>query len=125
MTLFNAIAANSVQPISYDATELQHLAERLGQHFLFADCHQAVTKSQILAAIANGFGFPAHFGRNLDALYDCLTDLPLQAGLQPGFVIVLAGLPDESSVLLNVFEDAAEFWAAQKIPFRVFYSVAV
>ena len=35
------------------------------------------------------FTFPVHFGKNLDALYDCMTDLVHKAGQQPGFVVVL------------------------------------
>jgi RNAse (barnase) inhibitor barstar len=33
------------------------------------------TKAQALKAIAKALAFPAYFGHNLDALYDCLTDL--------------------------------------------------
>lgn len=33
------------------------------------------TKADLLAAIASALSFPSYFGRNLDALYDCLTDL--------------------------------------------------
>jgi len=33
------------------------------------------TKSAALAAIAGALSFPAYFGHNLDALYDCLMDL--------------------------------------------------
>jgi RNAse (barnase) inhibitor barstar len=29
----------------------------------------------LLAAISEAFGFPANYGKNLDALVDCLTDL--------------------------------------------------
>jgi len=33
------------------------------------------TKEQALDAIGAALGFPDHYGRNLDALFDCLTDL--------------------------------------------------
>ena len=66
---------------------------------------------------------------NLDALYDCMTDLVHKAGSQPGFVVVLEQLPDNPRFdrevreqLLDVFRDAADFWAERKIPFRCFYS---
>jgi RNAse (barnase) inhibitor barstar len=72
-----------------------------------------------------------HFGKNYDALYDCLTDLVAKAGAQPGFVIVLEGLPiaqkfdkEGRETLLDVFREAAEFWAERKVAFRVFYSFA-
>ena len=64
-------------------------------------------------------------------LADCLTDLIYKAGPQPGFVIVLEGLPiaqkfdkEGREVLLDVFRDAAEFWGERKVQFRVFYSFA-
>ena len=33
------------------------------------------TPAEAHAALAAGLGFPAHYGKNLDALHDCLTDL--------------------------------------------------
>ena len=69
------------------------------------------------------------FGKNLDALYDCMTDLVNKSGAQPGFVVVLEHIPDNSKFdresreqLLDVFRDAADFWADRKVPFRCFYS---
>jgi RNAse (barnase) inhibitor barstar len=83
----------------------------------------------VLEGIAEAFTFPAHFGKNLDALYDCMTDLVHRAGHQPGFIVVLEQLPDNPRFdretreqLLDVFRDAADFWAERKIPFRCFYS---
>ena len=80
-------------------------------------------------ASPKSFLFPAHFGKNLDALYDCMTDLVHKSGPQPGFVVVLEQLPDNPRFdreareqLLDVFRDAADFWAERKIPFRCFYS---
>jgi hypothetical protein len=52
-----------------------------------------------------------------------------EAGPQPGFIVVLEQLPNTQKfdkeareTLLDVFRDAAEFWAEKKVPFRVFYS---
>lgn len=36
---------------------------------------RVVDKASAYEAIAAAMTFPAHFGHNLDALYDCLTDL--------------------------------------------------
>ncbi len=33
------------------------------------------TKVELHDTLAEAFGFPAWYGRNLDALYDCLTDI--------------------------------------------------
>ncbi|GAB3697911.1 barstar family protein [Mariniluteicoccus flavus] len=35
----------------------------------------AGTKPEVLAAIGRALSFPDYYGRNLDALWDCLTDL--------------------------------------------------
>jgi hypothetical protein len=61
-----------------------------------------------------------------------MTDLVHKAGTQPGFVVVLEQLPDNPRFdreareqLLDVFRDAADFWAERRIAFRCFYSFAV
>lgn len=130
MNLLMSVSPNVVQSIrAFRVADLQEEAARLGQHFLYAYCADATTKHQVLSAIATAFHFPRHFGKNFDALEDCLTDLPFKAGSQPGFLIVLEQLPntpkfdrDARETLLDVFRDAADFWADKKVPFRVFYS---
>ena len=69
-------------------------AQGASQHFLYANLTAAQSKQDVLEAIAQAFMFPAHFGKNLDALYDCMTDLVHKSGAQPGFVVVLEQLPD-------------------------------
>ena len=86
-------------------------------------------RQDVLDIIARDFLFPDHFGKNLDALYDCMTDLVHKAGQQTGFVVVLDQIPDNARFdreareqLLDVFRDAADFWGERRIPFRCFYS---
>lgn len=130
MSLLKTVPPNVVQSIrAFRVAELQEEAVRLGQHFLYAYCADATTKQQVLASIASAFHFPKHFGKNFDALGDCLTDLAYKAGPQPGFLIVLEQLPntpkfdkEARETLLDVFRDAADFWAEKKVAFRVFYS---
>lgn len=130
MSLLKTVPPNVVQSIrAFRVVDLQAEAAQLGQHFLYAHCAHAVTKQQVLTTIAEAFHFPRHFGKNFDALSDCLTSLPHKAGVQPGFLIVLEQLPntpkfdkEARETLLDVFRDAAEFWAEKKIAFRVFYS---
>lgn len=124
------IRPNLVQAIrAYRVDDLMAAAERSGHHFLYANLSQAQSKQDVLDMIAAAFLFPAHFGKNLDALYDCMTDLVHKSGQQPGFVVVLEQLPDNARFdreareqLLEVFRDAAEFWGDRRIPFRCFYS---
>lgn len=130
MNLLKTVPPNAVQSIrAFRVSDLQEEAARLGQHFLYAYCADATTKQQVLTTIAEAFHFPKHFGKNFDALSDCLTDLTYKAGPQPGFLIVLEQLPnapkfdkEARETLLDVFRDAAEFWAEKKVAFRVFYS---
>jgi len=132
MSLFSTVRPNIVQSIrAFRVQELADEARRLQQHFLYAYCANAQTKQEVLETIATSFLFPKHFGKNYDALHDCLTDLVQKAGEQPGFVIVLEGLPiaqkfdkEGRETLLDVFREASEFWAERKVPFRVFYSFA-
>jgi RNAse (barnase) inhibitor barstar len=124
------VRPNIVQSIrAYRVEDLQQAAQAAEQHFLYANLAAAQSKQDVLEAIAGAFLFPAHFGKNLDALYDCMTDLVHKSGSQTGFVLVLEQLPDNPRFdreareqLLDVFRDAADFWAERKIPFRCFYS---
>ncbi|HLL19790.1 MAG TPA: barstar family protein [Rubrivivax sp.] len=124
------IRSNIVQAIrAYRVDDLMSAAQAAGQHFLYANLAATQSKQEVLDGIAASFTFPAHFGKNLDALFDCMTDLVHKAGPQPGFVVVLEQLPDNPRFdreareqLLEVFRDAAEFWGERRIPFRCFYS---
>lgn len=124
------VRPNLVQAIrAYRVDELMSAAAAAQQHFLYANLSGAQSKQEVLEQIAEAFLFPAHFGKNLDALYDCMTDLVNKAGPQPGFVVVLEQLPDNPRFdremreqLLDVFRDAADFWGERKVPFRCFYS---
>ena len=124
------IRPNIVQSIrAYRVEDLMQAADSAGQHFLYANVAEAQSKQDVLDAIAIAFTFPAHFGKNLDALYDCMTDLVHKSGAQPGFVVVLEQLPDNPRFdreareqLLDVFRDAADYWSDRRIPFRCFYS---
>ena len=128
--LLQTVRPNIVQSIrAYRVEDLLEAAQGVNQHFLYANLTAAQSKQDVLEGIAQAFMFPSHFGKNLDALYDCMTDLVHKAGSQPGFVVVLEQLPDNPRFdrevreqLLDVFRDAADFWAERKIPFRCFYS---
>ena len=128
--LLQTVRPNIVQSIrAFRVEDLMEAAQDANQHFLYANLTAAQSKQDVLEAIAQAFTFPAHFGKNLDALYDCMTDLVHKSGSQPGFVVVLEQLPDNPRFdrearesLLDVFRDAADFWAERKIPFRCCYS---
>ena len=124
------VRPNIVQAIrAYRVDDLMQAAADAGQHFLYANLSSAQTKQDVLEGIATAFTFPVHYGKNLDALYDCMTDLVHKSGQQPGFVVVLEQLPDNPRFdreareqLIDVFRDAADYWGERRIPFRCFYS---
>lgn len=126
--LLSSVAPNGVQALnSFRVQDLQEESVRLTHLFLHARFDGVSSKQQVLAQIAEAFHFPDYFGNNLDALADCLTDMTLDSQL--GFVVVLEQLPktpefngEVREILLEVFQDVAEFWADQNVPFRVFYS---
>lgn len=128
--LLQTVRPNIVQAIrAFRVDDLMSAAQDLGHHFLYANLSKAQTKQEVLEQIAEAFLFPPHFGKNLDALYDCMTDLVHKSGPQAGFIVVLEQLPDNARFdreareqLLDVFRDTADFWAERKIPFRCFYS---
>lgn len=127
------IKSNIVQSIrQHSVATLQAAATELGHHFLYANLGNAQSKQDVLDTIAAQFTFPSHFGKNYDALYDCMTDPIHKSGLQPGFIVVLEHIPanvkfdkEARESLLDIFRDVADYWGDRKIPFRCFYSFAV
>lgn len=124
------VRPNIVQSIrAFRVQDLQEAATELGHHFLYANLASAQSKQDVLDMIAAQYTFPSHFGKNFDALYDCMTDLVHKSGQQPGFIVVLEQIPANAKFdkeareqLLDIFRDAADYWADRKIPFRCFYS---
>ena len=129
-TPLKGVRSNIVQSIrAFRVQDLQDTARALGQHFLYANLANAQSKQDVLDLIAQQFMLPAHFGKNFDALYDCMTDPLHKSGPQPGFIVVLEQIPatakfdkEAREQLLDIFRDTADYWADRKIPFRCFYS---
>ena len=129
-TPLKGVRTNIVQSIrAFRVQDLQDAARALGQHFLYANLAAAQSKQDVLDLLAQQFILPPHFGKNFDALYDCMTDPVHKSGPQPGFVVVLEQIPatakfdkEAREQLLDIFRDTADYWGDRKIPFRCFYS---
>ena len=124
------VRSNIVQSIrAYRVSDLQEAAQGLGHHFLYANLAEAQSKQDVLDLIGAQFTLPSHFGKNFDALYDCMTDPLHKSGQQPGFIVVLEQIPahvkfdkEAREQLLDIFRDTADYGGDRKIPFRCFYS---
>ena len=128
-----SVKTNIVQSIrAFRVQDLQDAAQQLGHHFLYANLAQAQSKQDILDMIAKEFTFPAQASKNFDSLYDGMTDPLHKSGPQPGFIVVLEHIPAHAKFdkeareqLLDIFREAADYWADRKVPFRCFYSFSV
>ena len=108
-----------------DPEPLVSAAQASGFAVFRIDLSRAQDKEGMLDAIGKAMAFPEWFGHNFDALADCLNDL----GWQPaeGYFILLEhcdgihGLAESDFVnTLQIFEQAAEEWREQGIPFWCF-----
>ena len=60
---------------SYDVEDVRHTVEHSGWTFGYADGWGTESVAEFHGLIASALAFPDYYGRNLDALWDCLTDL--------------------------------------------------
>ena len=103
---------------AYDVADVQHAVEAAHWRFAHLDGWVTQTAPEFHAAIAAALGFPAHYGRNLDALHDCLRDLtgptvllwdgwsPLARADQRTFTVVLAILAEHADHLTVLLRGA-------------------
>ena len=82
-------------------------------------------KPAVLDRFADALQFPAWFGRNWDALYDCLVDLSWLAA--PGYAVILRGfadlrarLPADAEVVREILDEAVAQHAKHGVAITVF-----
>ncbi|MHB0996263.1 MAG: barstar family protein [Elusimicrobiales bacterium] len=64
-------------------------------------------KAELMEALASAFRFPAYFGRNWDALLDCLRSLPEELPA-PGYVLAVRNSASFLSASPKDLEDFAD-----------------
>jgi RNAse (barnase) inhibitor barstar len=107
-----------------DAAEIVAAAKTLGLHVVKLELAKTRSKGGLLDEFAKTLKFPRHFGRNWDALNDCLSDLSWLHS--KGWVLLLlradsfAETNEEAfHTVLDVLEGVVEYWREQKRPFWV------
>lgn len=108
---------------------LRQAVEAANQRWLYADLSKCRTLSSVLHRLADLLKLPAHFGQNLDALYDCLAEMTPPPAAHPGFVVVIEGLLSavpiaQRNALLEVLQRVGEDFARRGVAYRVFYALA-
>jgi hypothetical protein len=74
---------------AFGVPDVQHTVEHAGWRFVYLDGVAVESKSEFLDRIGTAFDFPDHYGRNFDALADCLHDVV--AGDSAGTVLLYDG----------------------------------
>lgn len=69
------------------------------------DFKELYTPRQIHEYIAQKLGFPEYYGKNLDALYDCLTDISEETEIT---IVNYDVLDYRENAIINTFLDAVE-----------------
>ncbi|KAA3652698.1 MAG: barnase inhibitor [Proteobacteria bacterium] len=99
---------------------LVRAAQGHGRRVIIAKLDGPADKADIIDTLARAFDMPRWFGRNWDALYDCLTDLSWLPA--DGYVLILTGAsPDAANapILTDLLTDCCDHWQAEGVPFHV------
>jgi RNAse (barnase) inhibitor barstar len=91
---------------AYDVDEVRHTVEHAGWTFGYVDGWTGGTEADLHSALAATLGFPDWYGANLDALWDCLTDLAEPTVLLwDGWGPLARSAPERFAKLLRVLHD--------------------
>jgi RNAse (barnase) inhibitor barstar len=109
-------------PTMVDSVKQRVVADRL--QWFDLDLDGVSDKTAFLNRCAEAFELPETFGRNWDALADCLEDLGWHAA--PGYVVHVRRGPEfarraprDLAVALEILEDAASYWSMHEKTFVV------
>jgi hypothetical protein len=107
--------------------EIAEAGSRAGLRVFRVSLSDTKSVPELLDALAAALAFPDWFGRNLDALMDCLTDMSWNGDEQAGgYLLLLTGMeslhrtdPEGLRAVIEVLAVAAEVWRADGVPFWV------
>lgn len=88
---------------------LRRICAQQGWTLLQADVHGLASKGEVMDRLANALQLPDHFGKNWDALADCLADVGKQT---PGVLMRMKGLnslpPELAETLVDVLDERVQ-----------------
>jgi hypothetical protein len=94
---------------------LRTAAKRAGIAWYDLDLKGVTDRQTLLRRCADAFALPAHFGKNWDALHECLRELASSG--TPGAVVhwrrgaeLARCTPGARATALEILEDAAGYW---------------
>lgn len=74
------------------------------RNMITIDCTEIKNKEQLHELLAEALSFPSYYGHNLDALFDCLTDIRAKTTIR---LLGWSELGDWKEGFQNVFINAA------------------
>lgn len=122
----DAPAEPRVRPLrGTNAERLREQSAAQGRRFVRIDLSAARDRKAVFREIGRALALPDWFGANLDALYDVLADVELDAA---GLDILIERWPTaqifdagDRQELLDVFRDAAALADERGVALRVYY----
>ena len=80
------------------------------------DCRMMTAKKEAHEYIASKLGFPGYYGKNLDALYDCLTEFCRDMLIVIRFSSALVdNIGEYGAALIDTFKDAEKETASLSV----------
>src|SRR5918994_700810 len=112
MTATNLVIAerSGVRRLTADANDIEQAAKAAGLVVVKIDLARLASKTGLLGRAARALKFPEWFGKNWDALNDCLTDLSWLQG--NGWVIILENSRGFAERKPQLFQNAVEVFQA-------------
>jgi RNAse (barnase) inhibitor barstar len=111
-----------------DTRSVQSAAKKAGYDFVHVDGKNIERKEQLMTNLATALRLPKTFGKNWDALEECLIDLD---GEGDGYVLfydhidgLLNAHPDQFETLVEILRDAVASWKEDGTPMVVLLSGA-
>lgn len=110
--------------VNMTQTELAEIAASHNCQIFYIDGRNINNKADFLTKIADVMNFPDYFGKNWDALQDCMTDLDWSQESQ--YLIIYEywqnfadQAPADWQILQDILLEAIAYWQERQIRFNV------